>query len=142
MLLSGAAMETSLFLAKVFGLYFMVTGLVAPLRRKDLMAMVEQLFENRPLIFVLSFVGFVIGLLLVVSHNVWLAGWPVVVTILAWLVLLKALVYLLLPFETLERLIRRFGLIRRLNREAWFTIGGAISFLLGVFLAGKGFQIF
>lgn len=135
-------METSLFLAKVFGLYLIVMGLVAPLRRKDLMAMVEQLFENRPLIFILSFVGFVIGLLLVVSHNVWLAGWPVVVTILAWLVLLKALVYLLLPFETLERLIRRFGLIRRLNREPWFTVAGVISLLLGVFLAGKGFQIF
>ena len=141
MLLLGAVMETSLFLAKVFGLYLIVTGLIAPFRRKDIMALVEQLFENRPLIFILSFLGFVIGLLLVVSHNVWLAGWPVVVTILAWLVLLKALVYLFLPFETMERLIRRFRLIRRLNSEAWYTIGGAISVLLGVFLAGKGFQI-
>ncbi len=135
-MLSGTAMETSLFLAKVFGLYFVGTGLVAWVRRKDLMAMVEQLIENRPLIFSLSFVGFVIGLLLVVSHNVWIAGWPVVVTILAWLVLIESLVYLLLPFETLGRLMRWF------NREAWFTIGGVTAVLLGVFLAGKGFQIF
>ncbi len=58
------------------------------------------------------------------------------VTILAWLVLLESLVYLLLPFETLERLIRWY------NREAWFTIGGVTAVLLGIFLAGKGFQIY
>jgi hypothetical protein len=76
------------------------------------------------------------GLLLVVSHNVWVAGWPVIVTLLSWLVLIKAIAYLLLPFSAMA------GVVKAFNRPAWFTAGGAITAGFGVFLAAKGFQIF
>ncbi len=69
------------------------------------------------------------------GHNLWGAGWPVVVTILGWLVLLKALAYLLLPFEAMMRLVRR------VNTPASYVGGGAASLLLGLFLAGKGFGL-
>ena len=128
-------MDISLFLAKVFGVYLMVTGVAVPLRRKELMPAIEQLFDNRPLVYIMSVFAFVVGLLLVVSHNVWVAGWPVVLTILAWLVFLEAIAYLLLPFEVLARLARWF------NTPAWYVAGGAGAVVLGVFLAGKGFQL-
>ena len=129
-------METTLFLAKVFGLYLLVMGLLMPLRRKDLSAMIEALADNRPLVFLVGVLVLILGLVLVVSHNVWIAGWPLVITVLAWLVLIKALAYLLLPFEVTARLVRWF------NRPAWFTIGGALWAALGLFLVGKGFEIF
>ncbi len=129
-------MDTSIFLAKVFGVYLIVTGVAVPLRRKELLPAIAQLFDNRPLVYIMGVFAFVVGLLLVVSHNVWVAGWPVVLTILAWLVFLEAIAYLLLPFEVLARLARWF------NTPAWYVGGGAVSFLLGVFLAGKGFQLF
>ena len=124
-------MDISLFLAKVFGVYLMVTSVAVTLRRKELVPAIEQLFDNRPLVFIMSIFAFVVGLLLVVSHNVWVAGWPVVLTILAWLVFL----YLFLPFEVLARWARWF------NTPAWYLAGGAGGFATGVFLAGKGFQL-
>ncbi len=128
-------MDISLFLAKVFGVYLIVTGVAVPLRRKELIPAIEQLFDNRPLVYILSVFAFVVGLLAVVSHNVWVAGWPVVLTILAWLIFLEAIAYLLLPFEVLARFARWF------NTPAWHVGGGAGAFVLGVFLAGKGFQL-
>ncbi len=128
-------MDISLFLAKVFGVYFIVTGVAVPLRRKELIPAIEQLFDDRPLVYIMSVFAFVVGLLAVVSHNVWVAGWPVVLTILAWLIFLEAIAYLLLPFEVLARWARWF------NTPAWYVGGSAGSFALGVFLAGKGFQL-
>jgi len=129
-------METSLFLAKVIGLYFLVIGLHMALRRKELRIMFETFVENRPLTYLTSVFALILGLLLVVSHNVWIAGWPIIITLLSWLVLIKAIAYLLLPFDALARAVKVF------NRPAWFTAGGAITAGFGLFLAGKGFQIF
>jgi len=129
-------METTLFLAKVFGLYLLAMGLLMALRRKELSATVEALADNRPLVFLVGVLVLILGLALVVSHNVWIAGWPLVVTVLSWLVLTKALAYLLLPFEVTARLVRW------LNRPAWFVMGGALWAALGFFLAGKGFGLF
>jgi uncharacterized membrane protein HdeD (DUF308 family) len=67
-------METTLFLAKVFGLYLLVMGLLMPLRRKELSAMIEALADNRPLVFLVGVLVLILGLVLVVSHNVWIAG--------------------------------------------------------------------
>ena len=70
-----------------------------------------------------------------VAHNVWVAGWPVIVTLLSWLVLIKAVAYLLLPQEAVARAVTAF------DRPAWFILGGAVTAGLGLFLAGKGFQV-
>jgi hypothetical protein len=37
------------------------------------------------------------GLIIVIGHNLWVADWPVIVTILGWLVTLKCGIYLLFP---------------------------------------------
>lgn len=129
-------METTLFLAKVFGLYLIAMAVVLACRRKALGLMVEGFAGNPALAYFASVVALVLGLVLVVSHNVWLAGWPLVITILSWVVLLKALAFLLLPFDAMARVMRWF------NRPAWFAINGVILAALGLFLAGKGFQLF
>ena len=91
--------------------------------------------DNRPLTYLASVFVLILGLLLVVAHNVWVAGWPVIVTLLSWLVLIKAVAYLLLPQEAVARAVTAF------DRPAWFILGGAVTAGLGLFLAGKGFQV-
>jgi hypothetical protein len=129
-------METTLFLAKVFGLYLIAMAVVFVRRRKALGLMIEGFAGNPPLAYLASIVALILGLVLVVSHNVWVAGWPLIITILSWVVLIKALAFLLLPFDAMARLMRWF------DRPALFTVNGAFLAALGLFLAGKGFQIF
>ena len=129
-------METTLFLAKVFGLYLLIVGLHLPLRRRELGALFASFVENRALVYLASVLALILGLLLVVGHNLWVAGWPVIVTLLSWLVLLKALAGLLLPHEATAAWVRRF------NGPAWFVVGGPLWAALGLFLLGKGAQVF
>ena len=128
-------MTLSFFLAKVFGIYLIVTGVVALLRGKELKPAIDALADSRALVFLTSVFAVILGLLLVIAHSIWI-GWPIVITILGWLVLLKALAALLLPFDMTT------GLIRRCNTPTWYTVGGLASVLLGIFLAGKGFALF
>lgn len=130
------SMESTLFLAKVFGLYLIAMAVVLAWRRKALSVMIEGFATNPPLAYLASIVALILGLVLVVSHNVWAAGWPLIITILSWVVLIKALAFLLLPFDAMARLMRWF------DRPAWFAINGAFLAGVGLFLAGKGFQIF
>lgn len=129
-------METSFFLAKVFGLYLLVMGIAVPLRRKVLGAMVAAFADSPPAVYLASVLALILGLVLVVSHNVWVAGWPLAITVLSWLVLLKALAFLLLPFDVTARAVGWF------NKPAFFTASAVVSIALGLFLAGKGFQVF
>lgn len=129
-------METSFFLAKVFGLYLLVMGVVLPLRRKMLGALAAAFADNPPFVYFASILALILGLVLVVSHNVWVAGWPLAITLLSWLVLLKALTVLILPFDSVARVVRWF------NKPAWFAINGLLLAALGLFLTGKGFHLF
>jgi hypothetical protein len=56
-----------------------------------------DLLKNKTVIYVNGYIVLGIGLLLVASHNVWTAGLPVALTIIAWLTLLKGLLILMFP---------------------------------------------
>jgi len=62
--------ETSLFLAKVFGLYFVVISLFMLLRKEIFIARITDLLESSASRMVMAFMTLVIGILLIVSHNV------------------------------------------------------------------------
>src|SRR5262245_4110813 len=60
-------------------------GLFLPLREREAGGFLLALF-NMPL-----------GLMVVLGHNVWVWGIPVVVTLAGWVMILKSVVYLLFP---------------------------------------------
>jgi hypothetical protein len=74
-----------------------------------------------------------VGLAVVLGHNVWVWDIPVVVTLAGWVMVLKSVVYLLLPrsltrvMPTGDRMVRGF------------RIAGALAILLGVVLIYDSF---
>ena len=57
----------------------------------------HEFLGNHALVCLTGMINLVIGLLIVVSHNIWVAEWPVVVTIVGWVVLLQALMRIFFP---------------------------------------------
>jgi len=60
-------------------------------------AIAEQVSRDPALILISGILLFVAGLAIVRAHNLWTGGWPVLVTILAWLAVLGGLVRILFP---------------------------------------------
>ena len=83
-------MELSIFLAKVLGLYLLILALAALLNRKHLPRVIEELSQNLALVFMSGAMSLILGLLLVLSHNVWTSDWRVIITLVGWLTLIRS----------------------------------------------------
>lgn len=87
----------TIFLSKLFGLYFILVALPMILHKQAVVEMVTELVRAPSTMFVPGVLALVGGLAMVLAHNIWSGGvLPVVVTILGWLVLVKGLLFLLL----------------------------------------------
>jgi hypothetical protein len=62
----------------------------------------EQISRDPCLIFLSGILLFIAGLAIVRAHNIWVGGWPVLVTVLGWLAILSGLVRMLFPTGVTE----------------------------------------
>jgi len=129
-------MELSIFLAKIMGAYMVLTGLSALVKRKWLMQAVKQMARSSHIIYVIAAFELVVGLALVLSHNVWDGSWRVVVTIFGWLTLLEGIFYLFVRQSVVAKLLGWF------SRADWFyTLISLASIVIGGYLVYQGFFI-
>ena len=78
-------MPRTIFLARLLGLFFLLTGIAMLIRRDTMVATVMALLRDEPLLFALGMSALAVGLAMVLMHNVWSGGvLPVVVTLLGW----------------------------------------------------------
>jgi hypothetical protein len=89
-------MEQSVYLAQLLGPILLVLG-VAYAFHMDTFGKLIKDFDNRALIHISVLLMMVAGMALVLAHNVWEWGWPLVITILGWSILLKGLLYAFFP---------------------------------------------
>ena len=128
-------MNISLFLAQVFGIYLIVAGVSLVLKYRAWCQIADDFIENTSLMHIVGMFVFIMGLLLILSHNVWESSWRVVITILSWLVFLKGMAFFLLPHNTLTRFVRL------INNKNWYIVVGTINIIFGIYLTSKGFGI-
>lgn len=84
----------TLFLASVMGWYLVIFSLYVFLKREYLRGVISDVVSQRGLFFIIAVVTLIFGLLVVVSHNYWIMGWPVIVTLMGWLMLISGLIRL------------------------------------------------
>ena len=90
-------MDISIFLAQVFGLYFVIVGSAMFLHPYMTKKMIIMGSSDRSIIFVTGMISLLVGIPLVLLHNIWDGSWRVVVTIVVWLVLIKGIVRVFAP---------------------------------------------
>ncbi len=126
-------METSQLIAKFMGPVMLVAGFSMLVNKDNLRSVFEDFIASPALIFVAGFLALMLGLALVIFHNRWVAGWPVIITIYGWLSLFAGVGRMAFP-----ALVKRMG-TAMMKREAFLTVAAILNVLLGGFLAYKGF---
>ena len=123
-------MQNSLFLARLLGPFFLLVGLSVLINRAAMHAVVDGIARNRGLVFFGGVITFPAGLAIVLTHNVWVANWPLLITIVGWLAMVTGAVRLLAPQEAIK-----FG--RRFYDQPnaavfaaaiWIAIGAVLCF--------------
>lgn len=116
------------FLAIVLGWYMVVFGLLVLIRRKQFGLIMTNILKHQESFFILALLTFTIGLLMVVSHNLWVMAWPVVITLLSWLILISGIIRLFFP----EAIAKK---ARSLKEKPWGLIITALVILcIGIYL--------
>ena len=128
-------MPDSLFLSQFLGLLFIIIGASIFSSPQDWRQVILGVTRHPGRIHTIGMLQLFVGLLLVLSHNLW-QGWPVLATIIAWGTLIKGLFFTLLPGKESIRLIGYF------NNKKWFTFSGVFCLIWGVLMTGYGFGMF
>lgn len=120
-------MET-MFLATVLGWALVVMSLYLVFKHKHMKLVMSDAFSHRGVFFVFAFITFIIGLSMVLSHNIWVMGWPVIVTLFSWLILFSGLIRLFFP-DTAIRMGKSF-----FNHPIRMQLTGGVLLVIGLFL--------
>ena len=121
----------TLFLATVIGWYLVIISLFFLLRREQFKLIMVDVVAQRGLFFVFAITTIILGLLMVVSHNVWVMGWPVIVTLFSWLVLISGLIRLFCP-DAVKGMASSYA-----SKPLKMQVTGVIGLLIGLFLLFK-----
>lgn len=124
-----------MLLAQLLGLYFIIVGVVVLYRRRSIMPAVAQLVANRPLLLVIALSEILAGLAIILINPTVTPNQEGVVAAIGWILAIEGILYLALPMKSVQKFVRKF------NTDTWYGTGGAISILLGGYLAAGGFGL-
>lgn len=128
-------MEKSIFLAKVLGPYCIIVALGIMFNLKTYHKVMEDFFKNSALIYLGGVIALLIGLLVALVHNVWMADWAVIITIFGWLGIIKGAWLIILP-NTVAKLTEAYQ-----KNTALLMVHLVIIFALGIFLSVRGYFV-
>lgn len=125
-------MCNSIFYAQVIGLWLFLVALamiIYPIRFKK---NVMETLNHQGLLTFSGLVALAIGLLIVTRHNIWIADWPVIVTLFGWGLIFQGIMRIFWP-EALSKMMKN------LLAKSGFTIMTWVWLLVGLYLIWAGF---
>lgn len=122
----------ALLVAQLYGAVAVALGLGFLFNAKYYQKVVNDMMKDTTFMFMWSMIAIVIGLLIIMNHNIWEANWAVLVTIIGWIGLVKGVWLMVLP-----KSVRIFE--GWFKNTAFFMAAGAGSLVLGLVLLYFGF---
>lgn len=121
----------TIILAKIFGLYFLAIGLAFIANPDRLKSMYQQIKSDENFLLLGGMLALLIGAVVVSTHNVWIFGWPVIITLLGWWSLIKGFALIIYP-----DFIKVFSFIQN-RSDMFYRIMGPVYAAFGLFLLYK-----
>ncbi len=122
-------MELSILVAKLLAVFYVSLGVGAISGKLNVNKLMANFEESPALVLMSGFSMILVGGLLVNSHNIWVKDWTVLITLMAWAILIKGVIFLAFP-----QLISSFkGFYKNLNVQAWGYLVIAFGLLFGYF---------
>jgi len=90
-------MATSIFLARLIGPVMALVGVSVLANEAAFRKLAQDFLRSPALIFLSGMILMPAGLAVVLSHNVWVANWPVIVTLLGWIAIISGAVRVFAP---------------------------------------------
>lgn len=117
------SVDISIFFARLWGSFYIIFGLLFIITNQ--LGKTIEMTEDKSFVISTGYVSFLMGLVTVILHNIWVSDWRVVITILAWSTLIKGIQKIGFP-EFIHKQAQRF------RKKQMFS--AAFLILLGAWL--------
>src|SRR4030042_1562215 len=124
-------MDNSILLAKFIGPFIIIIGIGILFNTKIFLRIGEDFFKNSALVYISGIVTFLMGMAIVLFHNIWVADWRVIITLFGWSTLIKGAWLIILP-GTLAKVSQIY-----LKNIKFLVVPWIIMIALGILLTVK-----
>lgn len=121
-------MEVSIFLGRALGIYLLIVSISMLANAKVFYLTFQRWTEQADTITLTAFISIILGILMILVHNIWVLDWRIVITLLAWLTLIKGVVRLNFP-HAVPRTMEYF----HLHKAGYYSLG-VVCLLVSLFL--------
>jgi len=90
-------MAISIFLAKLLGPYCTIVALGVLLNFKTYQKVIEDCLKNSAIVYIAGIFSLIFGLLIIQFHNIWILDWPLAITVMGWLGIMKGIRLIAFP---------------------------------------------
>ena len=119
-------MDTTILVAKILGIYLVVSGLFLLTKKKTLPHLLKDFFGHPAIVYLTGVILIFLSSMYLLEHNIWDGTWRTLVTFFVWLVLLKGLTYIFVPQALSALAVQKF--------KRPFNTYGVIAILTGLYL--------
>jgi hypothetical protein len=123
-------LETSVFLACLFGPVLAIIGAGMLFNAQHYLGMTREIMRSPALVFMIGHAALPSGLAKVLVHNIWVTDWPVLITILGWLGVIGGILRILMPQRIAaasHHAVANINVLRCAGL-AWLLIGLLLSY--------------
>jgi uncharacterized protein YjeT (DUF2065 family) len=125
--------QASIFLARLLGPVLLLPGIGLFINPRVFRTMATEVVGSITLIYLFGFIDLAAGLAIVLTHNVWVASWRVLITLIGWLLLIRGAARVLIT----DRIMGYAAKVIR-NKQL-YPISGAVLTVLGLVLCYFGY---
>ncbi len=126
-------MQTSIFIARLLAPFFVIGGIAFLSRPEAFRAMAREFIASRVLVYLAGVLGLLGGTTLVLTHNVWALDWRLLITLIGWTTIIRAVITIFQP-----QLILSAG-TKLLDHANIYFGAAAVDLLIGLILCYFGY---
>jgi len=119
-------MDITLLVAKIFGIYLVVSGLFLIFKGKAIPHLLKDFFGHPATVYLTGIILIFLSSMYLIQYNIWDGTWRVIITIVAWFAMLKGVLYIFAPGVLSETVIKKF--------KGLFGVYGLIAIIVGLYL--------
>lgn len=123
----------NMFYAQVLGIWLFLIALAMLVHQERIKKILSEGLSHPPIVFLTGLIGLAAGLLIVISHNVWVSAWPVLITITGWVLLIQGVLRIFWPDVFTKWM-------KDMMAKKGFTLWSWVWLLVGLYLIWMGFS--
>ena len=119
-------MDTIILVSKILGIYLVVSGLFLLIKGRTIPHLLKDFFNHPATVYLTGIILIFLSSMYLIQYNIWDGTWKTLVTIFAWIVMLKGVLYIFCPQALNDMAVKNF--------KGAFGIYGVTAIVVGVYL--------